>query len=116
MGCLRGWRVALRGAPRQHAKRVYYGMFYAVLALLIYEPYASSKHSGVVAYFNKHFVKGSLFPDAMGRSLNKAFELRQRGDYREYFELTKDQVEPLLDEAAQFVAAVRKYLDEKVGS
>jgi uncharacterized protein (UPF0332 family) len=49
----------------------------------------------------------------MGRSLNKAFELRQRGDYREYFELNKDQVEPLIEEADLFVAAVRKFLDLK---
>ena len=81
---------------------------------MIYEPYTSSKHSGVLSYFNKHFVKGSIFPDAMGRSLNKAFELRQRGDYREYFELTKDQVEPLLDEAAQFIASIRTYLNKNV--
>ena len=88
------------------ANRIYYGMFYSVLALLIYESYESSKHSGVLAYFNKKFVKGGLFSQSLGRSLNKAFELRQRGDYREYFELTKDQVEPLLDEATQFVTAV----------
>jgi len=100
---------------RSVANRIYYGMFYAVLALLIYEPYASSKHSGVLAYFNKHFVKGGLFPEAMGRSLNKAFELRQRGDYREYFELSREQVEPLIDEAEQFVASIRKYLDENTG-
>jgi uncharacterized protein len=100
---------------RSVVNRIYYGMFYSIMALLIYEPYASSKHSGVLAYFNKHFVKGGLFPDALGRSLNKAFELRQRGDYREYFELQKDQVEPLLDEAAQFVAAVQEYLEVKVG-
>ncbi len=100
---------------RSVVNRIYYGMFYSVMALLIYEPYASSKHSGVLAYFNKHFVKGGLFSDAMGRSLNKAFELRQRGDYREYFELQKDQVEPLLDEATQFVAAVQEYLEVKVG-
>jgi len=30
---------------RSVVNRIYYGMFYAVLALLIYEPYASSKHS-----------------------------------------------------------------------
>lgn len=99
---------------RSVVNRIYYGMFYAVLALLIYEPYTSSKHSGVLAYFNKHFVKGGLLPDAMGRSLNKAFELRQRGDYREYFELIKDQVEPLLDEAAQFVASIRTHLNKNV--
>lgn len=90
-------------------------MFYAVLSLLIHEPYASSKHSGVLAYFNRRFVKGGLFSESLGRSLNKAFELRQRGDYREYFELTNDQVEPLLAEAASFVSAVRTYLEENVG-
>lgn len=100
---------------RSVANRVYYGMFYAVLALLIYEPYTSSKHSGVIAYFNKRFVKGGVFTESMGRSLNEAFELRQRADYREYFELTKDQVEPLLEKGAQFINSVRAYLKESAG-
>ena len=32
-------------SPRSVINRAYYAMFYAVLALLVYEPYASSKHS-----------------------------------------------------------------------
>jgi uncharacterized protein (UPF0332 family) len=100
---------------RSVVNRIYYGMFYSVLALLIYEPYASSKHSGVLAYFNKRFVKGGLFSESLGRSLNKAFELRQRGDYREYFELKKEQVEPLLKDAFEFVDAVRNYLANNAG-
>jgi hypothetical protein len=99
-------------SPRSVANRIYYGMFYAVLALLIYEPFSSSKHTGVLAYFNKNFVKQGIIPEALGRCLNKAFDLRQRGDYREYFELTKDQVEPLLDKAEEFVTAIRTYLHE----
>jgi uncharacterized protein (UPF0332 family) len=97
---------------RSVANRIYYGMFYAVLALLIYEPFSSSKHTGVIAYFNKNFVKQGIIPEALGRCLNKAFDLRQRGDYREYFELTKDQVEPLLDVAEEFITAIRTYLHE----
>jgi uncharacterized protein len=97
---------------RSVVNRIYYGMFYAVLALLIYEPYASSKHTGVLAYFNKRFIKGNVFPDSMGRSFNKAFEFRQRGDYREYFELTKDQVEPLLEESGQFFLLIKSYLEK----
>ncbi len=97
-------------SPRSVANRLYYGMFYAVLALLIYEPYASSKHSGVLSYFNRRFIKEGLFPESMGRLLNKAFELRQRSDYREYFELTREQVEPLLDETEAFIDSVKAYL------
>ena len=78
-------------SPRSVINRAYYAMFYAVLALLIFEPYASSKHSGVLAYFNKRFVKQGIFPEELGRSINKAFDLRQRGDYREYEELSYDQ-------------------------
>ncbi|MEN6467797.1 MAG: HEPN domain-containing protein [Smithella sp.] len=77
---------------RSVANRIYYGMFCAVLALMIYESYTSSKHSGVLAYFNKRFVKGGIFPESLGRALNKAFELRQRGDYREYFDFSSTVV------------------------
>jgi uncharacterized protein (UPF0332 family) len=97
-------------SPRSIINRAYYAMFYAVLALLVYEPYASSKHTGILAYFNKHFVKGGLLPEAHGRSLNKAFELRQRGDYREYIEMTHEQVAPFISEAGSFIAAVKDHL------
>ena len=56
-------------SPRSIVNRAYYGMFYAVLALLIFESYASSKHSGVLSYFNKRFIKGGLFPEELGQTL-----------------------------------------------
>lgn len=99
-------------SPRSIINRAYYAMFYAVLALLVNEPYASSKHTGVLAFFNKNFIKSGLLPEALGRSLNKAFELRQRGDYREYIEMTHEQVAPFIGEARSFIAAVRAHLDK----
>ena len=85
--------------------RAYYGMFYAVLALLIFEPYASSKHSGILGYFNRRFVKTGIFPEELGRVINKAFELRQRGDYRELEELSYDLVRPFIDQSRTFPAS-----------
>lgn len=35
-------------SPRSIINRLYYAMFYAVLALIVFEPYSSSKHSGVL--------------------------------------------------------------------
>jgi len=37
--------------------RIYYAMFYEVVSLLLTKELSSSKHSGVRAYFNEHFVK-----------------------------------------------------------
>ncbi len=97
---------------RSVMNRIYYGMFYAVLALLIYEPFASSKHTGVIAYFNKKFIKDGILPEALGQTLRKAFDLRQRGDYREYFELFVADVEPLLKESLFFLSTVESYLSK----
>ena len=97
-------------SPRSIMNRLYYAMFYSVLALLIYEPYSSSKHSGVVGYFNKSFIRGGVFDKEMGRTLNKAFELRQREDYREYSYLTAEEAADFLQRAESFVHEVSHYL------
>lgn len=98
---------------RAVTNRAYYSMFYAILALLIDEPFASSKHSGVLSYFNRKFIHEGLFPEDVGRAINRAFELRQQGDYRENIELTLEQVKPLIEVASAFLDLVKVYLSEK---
>ncbi len=109
-----GYLFSGKKSPRSVINRVYYSMFYAVLALLIFEPYSSSKHSGVLSYFNKEFIKNGIFPKDMGYSINKAFELRQTEDYREYGNLTSGDVQPYIDKAGIFIKKVREYLEKKV--
>ena len=58
-----------RKSPRAVINRSYYAMFYAVLAVLIFEEFSSSKHSGVLSYFNKRFIKEGIFPEGMGRAI-----------------------------------------------
>lgn len=101
-------------SPRSIINRLYYGMFYTVLALLIFEPYSSSKHRGVLSYFNKEFIKKGIFPVELGRAINKAFELRQIGDYREYMDLTYEDVIPFIDKAKEFLEKVSKHLEENI--
>ena len=95
---------------RSVINRAYYAMFYAILALLIFEPFGSSKHTAVLSYFNLHFIKNGRLPKELGRAVNKAFELRQRGDYKEIVTIVPEQAEPLLSQAAEFIRAVRQFL------
>lgn len=101
-------------SPRSIMNRAYYGMFYAVLALLIFEPYASSKHSGVLSYFNRQFIKKGILPKDMGQAINTAFELRQRADYREYADISLEQAEPYINKARIFIVAVKEYLESNI--
>ncbi len=95
---------------RSVINRIYYAMFYAVLALLVTEPFQGSKHSGVIAYFNKRFIREGVFPPEAGKYLNLAFEARQESDYKEFSELTTENVQELLSHARAFIEEVRKYL------
>lgn len=95
---------------RSIMNRVYYAMFYAVLALLVNEPYSSSKHSGVLSYFNRRFIKEGIFSEDLGLAINRAFETRQRGDYKEQVNLDREQVIQIMESARLFIDAVEKFL------
>lgn len=97
---------------RSVINRAYYAMYYAVLALTIFEKFISSKHSGILSFFNKQFIKEEIFPKEMGRWINKAFEFRQKGDYREYVELTYEQVKPYIGYSRTFIKNVEAYLEK----
>lgn len=99
-------------SSRSIINRAYYAMFYSVLALIVFESFSSSKHSGVIAFFNKKFIKGKVFPKELGASINKAFELRQESDYREFFELTYEEVEPFIHKARAFVKTVKEFIEK----
>ena len=58
--------------------RLYYAMFYAVLALLQEKQLGTSKHSGVISLFDREFVKSGIFDKGLSKILHRAFELRQR--------------------------------------
>lgn len=95
---------------RSVMNRLYYAMFYAVLALLQEKEMGTSKHSGAIALFDREFVKTGTFPKEMSKALHRAFELRQKGDYMEETEVTADDVAEIRPVAEQFVEGAEKFL------
>lgn len=90
--------------------RLYYAMFYAVLALLQKKQLGTSKHAGAIALFDREYVKDGTFDSKFSRTLHRAFELRQKGDYMEQSEIVKDDIDEMLPAAADFVAHAKQYL------
>ena len=96
---------------RDAVNRGYYAMFYCGLALLAAKNLGSSKHSGVLSLFSRHFVKTGCISIEAGRHLREAFELRQNCDYREFVEISKEQVAEVTQNAEAFIAEVQKALE-----
>lgn len=99
---------AWRGAQN----RAYYAMFYAVHALLATRQLGTSKHSGVLALFDREFVKPGLLPTALSRSLRLAFNRRQSWDYGEVGGLDSEEITDMVTGAKLFVQAIKDFLRE----
>ena len=89
---------------RSVMNRLYYSMFYTVLALLQNKELGTSKHSGAISLFDREYVKPGILPREMSKALHRAFELRQIGDYMEETEVTSSDIEEIKPMAAEFVA------------
>jgi uncharacterized protein (UPF0332 family) len=93
---------------RPSVNRSYYAMFYAVLALLALEEVQASKHTGVLALFDKGFVRAGKFTTDLSRWIHEAFDLRQRADYRELFQVTAERAADVLGHAEVFVSQIQR--------
>lgn len=90
--------------------RLYYACFYAVLALLIRDGRYSSKHSGVRALFNVHFIKTGAISKEMARIYNDLFERRQEGDYDDFIVFDAADVQIWISEAESFVRCISEWI------
>lgn len=92
------------------ANRIYYACFYAVVALLLTNNLSSARHSGVMALFNRHFVKEGIVPVAMGKFYSRVFDRRLEGDYGGVGEFQEEEITADLAEAEEFVAWIECHL------
>ena len=97
-------------STRAVMNRLYYAMFYAVLALLQDKEIGTSKHAGAISLFDMEFIKKGVFNEKLSKTLHRAFELRQKGDYMEQAEVTKGDIDEMLPEIKEFVRKVKAYL------
>ena len=72
--------------------RIYYGMFYMLLALALKEGFKTSKHHQLLGWFNKKFVKPEIVDRKIGKIIHRGFEDRTDGDYGVFVKFEKDEV------------------------
>lgn len=101
---------------RGSINRAYYAMFYAVLALTVVNNFSTSKHSGVLAFFDREYIKQGIFPKHLSKQLHLAFERRQTQDYGEFMIVDPNIALETLSHAEEFVDAIDTYLRESVFS
>jgi uncharacterized protein (UPF0332 family) len=94
------------------ANRSYYAIFHAMRAVLATNGYDSKKHSGIIAEFNKSYVKTGVFPASVSEIIKSAFTVRGKSDYDDFYVVSKAEVADQIGNAETFLRVVEEYLDK----
>ena len=89
----------------------YYAIFNAVRALLAEREIDFKKHSAVVSYFRREYVKTGIFDVKFSDYIGSAFKARQYSDYGDFVVVSKEEATEQYEHAAEFCEAVKKFLE-----
>ncbi|OFX35115.1 MAG: hypothetical protein A2X08_04910 [Bacteroidetes bacterium GWA2_32_17] len=98
---------------RAAVNRIYYGMFYMMLALGLKYKFETSKHLQLIGWFNKQFIHAGKIDVKFGRMMKDAFKERQKSDYEILVSYTKEQVIEMLIDMKAFITEVEKFINAK---
>lgn len=101
------------GQYKTSLNRSYYAIFHAMRAMNILKGFDSSKHSGVIAYFNKEYIKEGIMDRELSVIIKSSSFLREKSDYDDFFIVGRTETENQLASAKVFLEAVEKYLTEQ---
>jgi uncharacterized protein (UPF0332 family) len=102
-----------QGYLRDAASRAYYGMFYIAEALLNEKGLSFKKHGAVHSTFALEFIKTGVFETKYHRWLLEAFNQRQLGDYDEAVQFQSDEIHGTIQQAREFLEAVKLHLENQ---
>ena len=88
--------------------RIYYGMFYMLLALALKNDFKTSKHQQLIGWFNRNFIKTGVIDMTFGKIINDAFENRSDSDYGLFVEFSEKDVTTMLKEIILFVKVLER--------
>lgn len=92
---------------RLTVNRAYYAIFYAMRAFLATVSKDSSKHSGVIALFNQHFIKTGIVSEVSFQAIQTLMDLRHEGDYQDFAEITREEASGAVETAKSVIESLK---------
>lgn len=95
---------------KQSVNRSYYAIFHATRAVLALDKFDSKKHSGIIAYFNQHYVASGKIETEYSKILMGAQKVRNSSDYDDFYIVSKEEAQNQISNAEKFIEKVKEYL------
>ena len=73
------------GQYKTSLNRSYYAVFHAMRSANVLKGFDSSKHSGVIAYFTKEYLKTEILDRGLAIILKESSFCREKSDYDDFY-------------------------------
>lgn len=104
------------GKYKDALNRSYYAIFNAMRAVLALDNVDFKKHSGVISYFRKEYIKTGIFESELSAIIEDSFNIRQDSDYNDFFVASKEDAEIQVSDAENFFNIVSDYINNRIES
>lgn len=94
--------------------RIYYAVFYEVMALLLTKDLSSARHTGIRSLFNEHFVKTGKVSVEAGRFFSRMYDFRQKGDYGDFVQFEEVKIKEWLVLAERFINELDQVIEKEL--
>lgn len=101
------------GQFKTSLNRSYYAIFHAMRAANILKGFDSSKHSGVIAFFNKEYLKEEILERKLSVIIKNSAFLREKSDYDDFFIASRKDAEKQLEDASIFLEKLETYIKQQ---
>ena len=91
--------------------RAYYAIFHAMRAVLVFDNFDSSKHSGVIAEFRRRYIKEGTFPTEISKMIGT---IRNASDYDDMFIASKHDTEEQIKNAEHVYHVLMEYINRQI--
>jgi len=95
---------------RAAVNRIYYSMFYLLLALGLKYEFSTSKHQQLIGWFNKNFILTGKINRKYGKILRKVYQNRVKGDYEPIVNFDEETVKSMFTDMKEFIATIMKLI------
>lgn len=92
------------------ANRLYYAAYYASSALLISSGHSAKSHEGTIGMIGQHYVRTGILSGEDGILLARLQNMRHTGDYDDFLDWKKEDVEPYISKVEAFVEKIKKII------
>jgi len=94
--------------------RAYYAIFSSIRAVLALDGVDFKKHSGVIQYFQRTYVKTGIFDKAYSDIVMSASIIRNASDYDDFYIASRAESQEQIENAQLLYKQITEYIDKRL--